>query len=115
MKHHLLIILLCGFAAAARAQSTAFTYQGRLTDNGSPANGNYDLTATLFGVASNGTSVAGPLSNPAVAVSNGLFTITLDFGANFPGADRWLEIAARASGIGAFVTLSPRQKITAAP
>jgi hypothetical protein len=115
MKHSFLLILLCGFAAAAHAQSTAFTYQGRLTDNGSPANGNYDLTATLFGVASNGTPVVGPLSNSAVAVSNGLFTITLDFGANFPGADRWLEIAARASGVGTLVTLSPRQKITAAP
>ena len=30
-------------APLAQAQGTAFSYQGRLTDNGSPANGNYDL------------------------------------------------------------------------
>src|SRR5690349_10170191 len=30
------------------AQTTAFTYQGKLTDNGTPANGNYDLTFKLF-------------------------------------------------------------------
>jgi hypothetical protein len=39
----------------------------------------------------------------------------LDFGANFPGADRWLEIGVRTNGLGTFSTLSPRQKITPTP
>jgi len=48
-------------------------------------------------------------------VSNGLFTVTLDFGNQFPGANRWLEIGVRTNGVGAYTTLSPRQPITATP
>ena len=32
----------------AAAQGTAFTYQGRLIDNGVPATGSYDLRFVLF-------------------------------------------------------------------
>ncbi len=39
----LLLALWLLLACAAFAQTTAFTYQGRLTDGGSPANGSYDL------------------------------------------------------------------------
>lgn len=40
-------LALCGMSAAL-AQTTAFTYQGKLTDAGNPANGNYDLQLKLF-------------------------------------------------------------------
>jgi hypothetical protein len=99
----------------ARAQGTAFTYQGRLNLSGSPANGVYDFTFTLFGVSSGGSTIAGPVTNAAVAVTNGLFTTTLDLGANFTGADRWLGIGVRTNGSGAFSALSPRQQITSTP
>src|SRR5580765_3728048 len=96
------------------AQGSAFTYQGSLNDNGSTASGNYDLKFTLFDAATSGNSVAGPITKSPTVVSNGLFTVTLDFGAApFTGADLWLEIAARTNG--AFTVLSPRQKITATP
>jgi hypothetical protein len=96
------------------AQGSAFTYQGRLNDSGGAAPGNYDLQFTLFDAATNGNSVAGPITNSPTVVSNGLFTVTLDFGAApFTGGDLWLEIAARTNG--AFTVLSPRQKITATP
>ena len=101
--------------ATVHAQGTAFTFQGRLNDGASPANGNYDVTFGLFSVSGGPGQVGGTLTNAAAAVSNGLFTVTLDFGANFPGANRWLEIAVRTNGSGAFTTLSPRQKITATP
>ena len=99
----------------AHAQGTAFTYQGRLNDGTNPANGAYDLTFALFSVSNGVGQVGALLTNSATAVSNGLFTAMLDFGANFPGAARWLEIGVRTNGSGAFVTLSPRQKITATP
>jgi hypothetical protein len=43
------------FAGVAQAQTTAFTYQGKLTDAGNPANGNYDLQFKLFDTPTVGT------------------------------------------------------------
>jgi hypothetical protein len=99
------------------AQGTAFTYQGRLGDNGQSANGTYDLQFTIYNSTNlPGTVVAGPLTNSATSVSNGLFTVALDFGASvFTGADRWLEIGVRTNGAVAFTPISPRQNITPAP
>src|ERR1044071_2963498 len=102
--------------STAHAQGSAFTYQGRLNDGGAPATGIYDLQFKVFDSTNlPGTVIAGPLTNAATGVSNGLFTVTLDFGSVFDGNNRFLEIAARTNGTGAFSTLSPRQQITATP
>jgi trimeric autotransporter adhesin len=97
------------------AQGTAFTYQGRLNDGTSVATGSYDLTFTLFSVSNGVGQVGSPLTNAATAVSNGLFAVTLDFGNQFPGAPRWLEIGVRSNSVGTFQTLTPRQPLTPAP
>src|SRR5262245_283619 len=93
-------LLLLVIAGIALAQTTAFTYQGKLTDNGSPANGNYDLTFKLFDTATVGSGVqqGATLSLTNVAVSGGVFTVPLDFGACascFTGAARYLEISVK--------------------
>src|SRR5262245_52360707 len=91
----LLVTLLISASQSPQAASlgTAFTYQGRLTDNGAPANGNYDLRFRLFNAPSAGVLVGSPQTNSPVAVSNGLFTVSLDFGAGiFNGSAYWLEI-----------------------
>jgi Chaperone of endosialidase len=100
---------------SASAQSTAFTYQGRLNDGAGPTSGSYDLTFALFDAASGGAQQGNTITNTATSVTNGLFTVTLDFGNQFPGAARWLEIAVRTNGGGAFATLSPRQALTSTP
>ena len=46
----IVLVALC-VASSAQAQSSAFTYQGKLTDGGNPANGDYDLQFALFEVA----------------------------------------------------------------
>lgn len=98
------------------AQGTAFTYQGRLGDDGVPANGSYDVQFALYGTNVTGSIVAGPVTNLATVVSNGLFTATVDFGNGvFNGVNYWLETAVRTNGGGAFVKLSPRQLLTVAP
>jgi hypothetical protein len=52
----------------------------------------------------------------SVSVANGIFTVTLDFGATaFPGSSRFLEISTRATGAGSFTLLSPRQQLTSTP
>ena len=99
------------------AQGTAFSYQGRLMDTGSPANGDYDISFTIFDAASGGNQVGTSLTNAPTTVSNGLFTVTLDFGTGiFSGAQRWLQIGVHAHGSNLpDAILSPRQEITAAP
>ena len=101
---------------SAFAQTSGFTYQGRLTDGGTAANGNYDLQFALFDSLSGGTQIGSTQAINTVAVSNGVFTVTLDFGAaSFSGANRFLEISARPSGAGSFTLLTPRQQVTSTP
>src|ERR1041385_2952334 len=99
------------------AQGSAFTYQGRLDLGGAPVNGSYDFVFSLYLSASGGPSdVFGFYTNSAVPVSNGLFTVSMDFTPfPFSGPDRWLQIDVRTNGNGLFAPLSPRQKLTPAP
>ena len=108
-------IVLCSIASVF-AQSTVFTYQGRLNDNGQPANGTYDLRFGLYDSTNlPGNIIAGPVNNPSTQVANGLFSASLDFGNVFNGTARWLEIAVRTNGAANFVTLTPRQPLTPVP
>lgn len=102
--------------STAFAQGTAFTYQGRFNDGGMPANGSYDLAFTLFATNTSGVAIAGPVTNSATEVSNGLFTTVLDFGPGaFIGGSTWLETAVSTNGANAFSTLTPRQQVTPTP
>ncbi|MBS1796545.1 MAG: tail fiber domain-containing protein [Acidobacteria bacterium] len=106
-------IILTG-AVGARAQTTAFTYQGKLSDNGLAANGGYDLQFRLF----NGVDVqvGATQTVPNVTAVNGIFTVRLDFGAVFDGSDRYLEIGLKPAGSpNAYTVLAPRQPVTSAP
>ncbi|HKQ53844.1 MAG TPA: tail fiber domain-containing protein, partial [Pyrinomonadaceae bacterium] len=110
-------------AHTALAQGNAFTYQGRLTDDGTPSNGSYELEFKLYDAAGGGTQQPQPspvtlqfTGAQAVSVVNGLFTVQLDFGAGaFPGAARYLEVGVRKAGDNSFTTLSPRQPISSTP
>jgi hypothetical protein len=103
---------------SAYAQSAPVVYQGHLSVAGVPANGSYDMQFKLFDTAivntggQQGSTVAAP-----VPVANGIFTVTLDFGAAaFTGAERYLEIGVKPAGTtSAYSTLAPRQQITSIP
>ena len=100
----------------ARAQGTAFTYQGRLNEGGRPANGTYDFQLTVCDAVVGGHGLGEfPLLATAV-VSNGWFALTADPGSDvFTGEARWLNLAVRTNGPGTFVNLTPRQSINATP
>ena len=108
-------VFLFANTCSTRAQGTAFRYQGRLNDAAGPANGSYDLRFALFDASTGGNQAGDSLTNAPTAVNNGLFSVILDFGQNFSGADRWLEIGVRTNGGGSFATLTPRQSILPAP
>ena len=103
-------------ASAAFAQTSEFTYQGRFTDSGSPADSFFDFEFHLFDLATGG-SLVGAIQRLNVHVSKGVFTVTLDFGeAGFRSSPRFLEIGVKPAGSAdPFTTLSPRQPITSAP
>jgi hypothetical protein len=110
------VLLSCILLVPNIVRSQPFTYQGRLKDGGSPANGVYDLQFALYDAPNGGKRFGVVLTNAATAVSNGLFTVALDFGAgSFAGDSIWLQVGVRASAWTNYTTLSPRQAITAAP
>ena len=110
-------LVVLGVVETLSAQGTAFMYQGRLNDGGNPATGNYDLRLQIYDAVTNGNAINLPLTNAAVAVNNGLFTTTLDFGPGiFTGTNYWLDIGVRTNGNpGTFTLLSPRQPVLPVP
>ena len=110
--------ILAALLAAPRiaaAQGNAFTYQGVLNNSGSPVNGTYDLSFGLFTSSSGGAATV-TLTNANVAVSDGLFTTTLDFGTAFTnGTPFWIEIGVGTNLTNAFSILTPRQPVTSTP
>lgn len=116
LPHPLITLVLIAGASRASAQGTAFTYQGQLQSGGRPANGTYNLSFSLFNVNVGSTSVAGPVVDNGVVVSNSLFAATLDFGSSaFGGATNWLEVSVESNGATSFTTLAPRQQLTPTP
>ena len=114
MKRMSVILYFAALFAAplafATAQSTAFTYQGHLLQNGTPTNGSHDLSFTLWDAASAGAQKGPTISQGGYPVANGVFTIDLDFGANvFNGAQRWLEVTVDGT------PLTPRQPVNSVP
>lgn len=100
--------LLSCFAAAQ--SDTSFTYQGELTENGQPAEGEYEMAFSLWDDLSSGGLVGGPLVLDGVRVTGGRFSAELDFGAAaFDNGSRWLEVR-----VGGF-TLEPRTRVSRSP
>jgi hypothetical protein len=115
MKSNFYAAAFLFLALAARAQTTAFTYQGQLNSSNTPVTGSCDFRFKIYNA--NNSVVAGPLTNAPVGVTNGLFTVTLDFGTGvFDGSTRSLEIGVRSFGdTNAYTVLSPRQTLTSVP
>jgi trimeric autotransporter adhesin len=116
IRNALVALALFGSLLQAAAQGTAFTYQGQLQNNGSLASGTYNLQFSLYTANSGGSLVAGPVTNNSVLITNGLFTVTMDFGSSvWNGATNWLQIGVETNGVSGFTPLTPRQQLTPAP
>lgn len=96
-------------------QTTSFSYQGKLNSSSTPANGTYDFTFELYSAVSGGSAI-GTVNVNGVTVTNGVFTVQLDFGANtFDGTDRFLDISVKQSTATIYTFLTPRQKLASVP
>jgi hypothetical protein len=114
------VVLLQG-AALAQPLTTAFSFQGDLNNGPNPANGLFDFRFTLFDAPIGGTQVGPQLCSDNVTVTNGRVSIQLDFGAQFAGQQRFLQVDVRqdtgldCSNITGFTTFAPRTNLLAEP
>src|SRR5262245_49631207 len=112
-----LVLMVLFLAMSVKAQTTAFTYQGKVADGGTAANGNYDFQFKLYDALASGTQQGTTVTLNSVAISNGIFAVNLDFGAAvYSGATRFLEISLKPAGsAGGYQQLLPRQQVTSTP
>ncbi len=107
------------YASQAAPMGTAFTYQGRLMDTNSPADGLYDLQFKLYDANVAGTQKGSTIDVNELNIIDGQFTVLLDFGNDvFDGNAVWLEIGVRPGNLkdpNTYTMLSPRQEITPTP
>jgi hypothetical protein len=112
-------IALLATTATADPVAPVFTYQGQLTQNGSPVNGSVAMIFSLWDAESGGNQMPGFGNQTAlVQVTNGAFTVTLNAYSSFDtGQARWLQIAVCAdpASCGSATVLAPRQALTATP
>jgi hypothetical protein len=105
--------------SGAEPMGCAFTYQGRLIEAGSPAQGEYDFQFELYDEPVDGNQLDDTIDVNEVNVSDGYFTVVLDFGAGvFDGDARWLDIDVRQGALedpNTYADLEPRQEVTPTP
>jgi hypothetical protein len=105
--------VVTGATGLQEVVGTSFTYQGRVLHEDTAINGSCDFEFSLWDDPGGGTDL-GVQPIPGVPVSDGYFTVELDFGAGaFTGGARYLQIGVDC-GQG-FALLEPRQALTAAP
>jgi hypothetical protein len=109
-------LFLIGSAWAQVPLGTTFTYQGRLTSAGLPADGTFDFQFRLYDAAVGGSPSGPTVTRDDVSVTGGLFTIALDFGAAFAGSRSFLDVGVRpGAATGGYTSLVPRQELTPGP
>lgn len=97
----------------AASLATAFTYQGQLKDTTGSVTDDCQMAFRLYDGADAGTQ-AGDAITTTVPITDGLFTVRLDFGAVFTGTARWLDVKVRCPGDSAYADLG-RQELTTTP
>ena len=111
-QYSILAILLAVLSGTVMAEPVpdAITYQGAVEQNGSPINGLTDFQFILYDSETSGNTVGSQVSVPETLVSDGVFTVSLNFGSSvFDGNERWLEIQVRyPCCTGSYTTLTPR-------
>jgi hypothetical protein len=103
-------------AVSTAPLTSTFTYQGQLKNGSSVVNNTAcQMAFRLYDDPSASTNLIGSPITSTVPVTNGLFTVGLNFGSSaFDGNGRWLDIQIINCGSG-FAQLTPRQSLTAAP
>ena len=113
VQHGLRAAILALAAASAPAfadpQLPDFVYQGRLQQNGAPANGNFDLSFALYDAASGGNQIGSTIDEAGYPVDDGIFSISLSFPGAFSGNQLYLQVSVQGA------PMLPRQPVATTP
>lgn len=103
-------------APLSAAVSSAFSYQGKLTNGGRLVNGYCDFIWNLYAASSSGSALSTDTSANQL-VTNGLFTVQIAVPSSvITGSALFVEVQVRCpTGVGGYTTLTPRQELVAAP
>ena len=122
----LFAVMVCvGLAGVAAAQSngpnapdvavtTKFTYQGQIERLGVLFDGACNMRFTLWDAAAAGVQHASYTVPAPVTVSDGVFAVEVDFGAQFKGEARWLQTETQCADDVSFQNL-PRVALNPTP
>jgi hypothetical protein len=98
---------------------TEFSYQGVLKKDGTPFTGAADLRFSLWNDAAStlpGSQYGGSILRTGVPVSNGVFTVQLDFGSSvFSEKRRFLQVESMVAPEVDFTAILPRTPVTGVP
>jgi len=98
---------------------TEFSYQGFLKEDGTIFTGAADLRFSLWNDATStlpGTQYGGSILRTGVPVSNGVFTVQLDFGSSvFSENRRFLQVESMVAPEVEFTAILPRTPVTGVP
>jgi hypothetical protein len=130
MKRKLIVVLItvmvcAGVAGGVVAQSrgpnapdavitTKFTHQGQLKRNGALFNGTCAMRFTLWDAATAGVQQASYTVPAPVNVSEGVFAVEVDFGAQFKGEARWIQTETQCADDASYQNL-PRVALNPTP
>ena len=65
--------MMIGTGICVAQQDSAFTFQGKLNDGGTAANGNYDMAFRIYDAATAGTQIGSTVNVPNVRLRTGFF------------------------------------------
>ena len=92
----LCLALLLAASSGHLASATEFSWSGTLEDGGTAADGHYDFQVQVFSSEHGGFPVGEPVELPAVAVTAGAFSASLEFADGLAAPrDGWIEVAVR--------------------
>lgn len=115
------LLAVIALAAGARAQADHYSYQGRLTQGGLAATGQYDLRFRVYTDAGGDILLVTSYADDH-PVTNGVFTAEVPIAPVYSGASRWIEVSVRPGSVSnsdrseaSYTKLNPRQEIAPTP
>jgi hypothetical protein len=111
-------LFLAAFQPGIVAQTTVMPYERTLNIGGVPANGSYDLRFILYTTQGGAVQVGNPVERLNIDVSNGTYSVDIDFGAMpfTTQTELWVDVSYKLAGNGGgYIFTGVRDQMKASP